>query len=181
MVVRGIRKNLNNDPEAQKASVEAAELQRQAALDELRHWYSVCWYNAKGGVWVEVEAISLEFDRPMVREVRFSFHTTKPVRKVSTWGVKIRDTDEFFVFESGFVADGLNHALWISGGNWIHNRRFRELRQEFDRNQSKYKIHTKLVTNINALPALFWELYRLKISIPQIQEAYHQYLNDVEG
>jgi hypothetical protein len=181
MVVRGIRKNLNNDPEAQKASVEAAELQRQAALDELRHWYSVCWYNAKGGVWVEVEAISLEFDRPMVREVRFSFHTTKPVRKVSTWGVKIRDTDEFFVFESGFVADGLNHALWISGGNWIHARRFRELRQEFDRNQSKYKIHTKLVTNINALPALFWELYRLKISIPQIQEAYHQYLNDVEG
>jgi hypothetical protein len=181
MVVRGIRKHLNNDPEAQKASVEAAERQRLAALDELRHRYSVCWYDAKDGVWAEVEAISLEFDRPMVREVRFTFHAVKPVRKVSSLGLRIRDTGEFFEFESGFVADGLNHAVWISGGNWMHNRCFRELRQEFNRNESKYKIHAQLVTSISPLPSLFWELYRLRISIPQIQEAYNQYLNDVEG
>jgi hypothetical protein len=67
-------------------------------------------------VWAEVEAVSLEFDRPMVREVRFTFHATKPERKVSNWGLKIRDTGEFFVFESGFVADGLAGATGCTTG-----------------------------------------------------------------
>lgn len=181
MVVRGIRKHLNNAPEAQKASVEAAEQQRLANQDNLRHRYSVCFYNNKGAVWVEVESIPLEFARSMVREVIFTLHATKPLRKVSTWGLTIRNTDEFCVFESGFVADGLSHAVWIGGGRWTYNRHPYEHRLEFDKEKSKHKVHAQLITNIGPLPKLFWELYGLRISIPQIQEGYNKYLNNAVG
>jgi hypothetical protein len=179
MVIRGIRKHFNNDPEAQMASIEAAKLQRRQEHDALRLRYSISWYNAKGGLWSEIEAISL--DLPVVWKVTFTFHEKKPERRVSTWGLKKRETGEFLPFESGFIGDGLSHPVWTNEGRLVHNRRLGEFWLEFDREKSKYKMHAQLVTGIGALPDLFWELYGLRVSIPQIQEAYRQYLIDEEG
>ena len=54
MVARGIRKRFNNDLDAQIESVQRANYERWAALDRKRLRFSVAWYHAASGQWLEV-------------------------------------------------------------------------------------------------------------------------------
>ncbi|MFC1907447.1 hypothetical protein ACFLW8_05120 [Chloroflexota bacterium] len=159
MVARGIRKALNDDIEAQKASVEAAERQRQEELDKQRFRRAVYWYDVKSGLWCEVEAVRLRLDQKIV----WTFHTEKPTRYIGGWGYTNRETGEYVRLESGFVADGLPHPVWI-GGPLI-------------KEHLRVKSQCILISNIGKLPDLFWELYKTKVSIPMIQEAFKEYHN----
>ena len=157
MVVRGLRKRFNGDIAAQRASVEAAERKRQAELEKQRFRRSVCWYDVKSGLWCEVEAFRIRLDRKII----WTFHTEKPKRFVGGWGYTDRETGEYVRLESGFVADGLPHPVWI-GGPLIKER-------------LRTKSQCLLINNIGKLPDLFWELYQIKVSIPAIQEAFREY------
>ena len=171
MVARGIRKHLNNDPEAQQASVAAAEWQHQAVLDKERLRYSVSWYHVNSGQWLEVESPHGFGDK-----LTFTSYLEKPERFINTtWGIKPKETDEFYRTEAGFIADGLAHAVWIGGGQWNFNRREHSSRYLFDHEESKIKLHQQLITNISRLPQLFWDLYQIRVSIPMIQEAFKEY------
>ena len=171
MVKRGIRKQFNDDIEAQKASLAAAECQRQAALDKERLRYSVSWYHVNSGQWLEVES-----RRGFGGKLTFISYSEKPERFINTtWGIKSKETGEFYRTEAGFIADGLPHAVWVSGSKWNFNRRERFSRYLFDHDVSKIKLHQQLITNISRLPQLFWELYQIRVSIPMIQEAFKEY------
>ena len=172
MVLRGIRKRFNDDIEAQKLSIEMADRQRQEEIDKERLRHSVAWYHVNSGQWLEVE---------LRRDYGgwFTFFTSypeKPERFINTiWGIKSKETGEFYRTEAGFIADGLAHAVWISGGKWNFNRRERSGRYQFDHEESKIKLHRQLITNISKLPQLFWELYQIRVSIPMIQQAFKEY------
>ena len=171
MVARGIRKRFNDDIKAQKASVAAAELQRQAELDKDRLRYSVSWYHVNSGQWLEVES-PLRFRG----KLKFTSYLEKPRRFINTtWGIKSNETDEFYRTEAGFIADGLAHAVWVSGGRWNFNRRERSSRYQFDHKYSKIKLHQQLINNISRLPQIFYDLYGIRVSIPMIQEAFKEY------
>ncbi|MFC1907724.1 hypothetical protein ACFLW8_06535 [Chloroflexota bacterium] len=157
MVARGIRKALNDDIEAQKASVEAAERQRQEELEKQRFRRAVCWYDVKSGLWCEVETVRTRLDRKII----WTFHAEKPKRYIGGWGYTDRETGEYVRLESGFVADGLPHPVWIGGPLITKHLRF--------------KLQSTLISNIGKLPDLFWELYQIKVSIPAIQEAFREY------
>lgn len=172
MVARGIRKHLNNDPEAQQASVAAAERQHQTELDKERLRRSVAWYHAASGQWLEIK-LRRDYGGWLTL---FTSYPEKPERFISTtWGIKSKETGEFYRTEAGFIADGLPHAVWIGGGQWNFNRRERSSRYLFDHEESKIKLHQQLITNISRLPQLFWDLYQIRVSIPMIQEAFKEY------
>jgi len=172
MVARGIRKHLNNDPEAQKASIEAADRQHQAELDKERLRRSVAWYHAAGGQWLEIE-LRRDYGGWLTL---FTSYPEKPERFINTtWGIKPKETDEFYRTEAGFIADGLAHAVWVSGGKWNFNSRERSSRYQFDHDISKIKLHQQLLTNISRLPQLFWDVYQIRVSIPMIQRAFKEY------
>jgi len=184
MVQRGIRKQFNDDIEAQKVSVAAAEWQHQAEIDKERLRYSVSWYHASSGQWLEVEVSNFQQvnSRPHPeRQVIFRSCPEKPERFLdTTWGVTSRETGEFYRTEAGFIADGLTHAVWVSGGTWNFNRREHSGRYQFDHEESKIKLRQQLVTNISRLPQIFWELYQIRVSIPMIQQAFKEY-QDSQG
>ena len=171
MVVRGIRKRFNDDLEAQKASVAAAERQRQADLDKERLRHSVAWYHVNSGQWLEVES-----PRGFGGKLTFTSYPEKPERFIDTpWGIKSNETGEFYRTEAGFIADGLAHAVWVSGGKRNFNRRERSSRYQFDHEKSKTKLHRQLITNISRLPQIFYDLYGIRVSIPMIQQAFKEY------
>ena len=172
MVARGIRKHLNNDPEAQKASVAAAERQHQADLDKERLRRSVAWYHAASGQWLEIE-LRRGYGSWLTL---FTSYPEKPERFINTtWGIKSKETGEFYRTEAGFIADGLPHAVWVSGSKWNFNRRKRSSRYLFDHEESKIKLHQQLITNISRLPQIFWDLYQIRASIPMLQQAFKEY------
>ena len=128
MVKRGIRKQFNDDIEAQRASVEAAEWQHQAELDKERLRHSVSWYHVSSGLWLEVES-PLGFGGKLT----FTSYSKKPEHFIdTTWGIKSNKTGKFYRTEAGFIADGLTHAVWVSGGKWNFNRREHSGRYQFD-------------------------------------------------
>ena len=172
MVARGIRKRFNDDSEAQKASIETAERQRQADLDKERLRYSISWYHAASGQWLEVES-RRGFGG---NKITFTSYPEKPERFIDTpWGIKSKETGEFYRTEAGFIADGLAHAVWVSGGTWNFNRRERSGRYQYDHDESKTRRYQQLITNISRLPQIFWELYHIRVSIPMIQRAFKEY------
>ena len=172
MVARGIRKQFNDDIEAQKASVEAAERQHQAELEMERLRRSIAGYHAASGQWLEIE-LRRDYGSWLTL---FTSYPEKPERFVSTtWGIKSKETGEFYRTEAGFIADGLPHAVWVSGSKWNFNRRERSSRYLFDHEESKIKLHQQLITNVSRLPQLFWDLYQIRVSIPMIQEAFKEY------
>ncbi len=171
MVARGIRKQFNDDIEAQKASIKMAERQRQIDLDKERLRHSVSWYHVASGQWLEVES-----PRGFGGKLTFTSYPEKPERFINTpWGIKSNETGEHYRTEAGFIADGLAHAVWVSGGVWNFNRRERSGSYQFDHEMSKSKLHRQLITNISKLPQIFWELYQIRVSIPMIQEAFREY------
>ncbi len=171
MVARGIRKRLNDDVEAQKLSIETAERQHQADLDKERLRHSVSWYHVASGQWLEVES-----RRGFGGKLTFTSYPEKPERFIDTpWGIKSNETGEYYRTEAGFIADGLAHAVWVRGGKWNFNRRERSSRHQFDHERSKSKLHQQLITNISRLPQIFWELYGIRVSIPEIQQAFKEY------
>ncbi len=173
MVQRGIRKRLNDDLEAQKASIEMANYQHQADLDKERLRYSVAWYHVASDQWLEVE---VKVDYRYGNKVTLAAYSEKPERFLNTtWGIKSNETGEFYRTEAGFIADGLAHAVWVSGGKWNFNRREHSSRYQFDHGESKIKRHQQLIANISRLPQIFYDLYGIKISIPMIQEAFKEY------
>ena len=172
MVQRGIRKRFNDDIGAQKASIEAADLQRQEEIDKERLRYSVSWYHVNSGQWLEVK-LRRGYGGWLTL---FTSHPEKPQRFINTtWGIKSNETDEFYRTEAGFIADGLAHAVWVSGGKWNFNSRERSSRYQFDHDISKIKLHQQLLTNISRLPQLFWDVYQIRVSIPMIQRAFKEY------
>ena len=176
MVKRGIRKQFNDDIEAQQASVAAAEWQHQADLDKERLRYSVAWYHVSSGQWLEVES-----PRGFGGKLTFTSYPEKPERFIdTTWGIGSKETGEFYRTEAGFIADGLAHAVWVSGGKWDFNRREHSSRYRFDHEESKIKRYQQLINNISRLPQIFWDLYQIRVSIPEIQQAFKEY-QDGEG
>ena len=171
MVQRGIRKQFNDDVEAQKASVAAAEQQRQAELDKERLRRSVAWYHAASGQWLEIE-LRRGYGGWLTL---FTSYPEKPERFINTtWGIKPKETDEFYRTEAGFIADGLPHAVWVSGSKWNFNHRERSGRFQFDHEESKIRLHQQLINNISRLPQIFWELYQIRVSIPEIQQVFKE-------
>ena len=174
MVARGIRKRFNDDLDAQKASIEWANYQHQADLDNECLRQSVAWYDVKCGWWLEVEA-TVAFGG---HKMAFNSYPDKPERFIKTaWGIKDKGTEEFHETEAGFIADGLPHAVWVSGGTWRINHRDRSTGCQFDHETSKIKLHQQLIVNISRLPQIFFDLYGIRLSIPMIQQAFKEYQN----
>jgi len=166
MVARGIRKRFNNDLDAQIESVQRANYERWAALDRKRLRFSVAWYHAASGQWLEVEVDSFH-------QVMFNSYPETPARHIIKFSVTSKETENYIV-ECGFIADGLLHGVWISGGKWEHDKEHGS-RICFDKDKSKCKLYQQLVVNITRLPQIFLELYGLQISIPQIRQAFRVY------
>jgi len=152
------------------ASIAKAALQRQAELDKERLRQSVSWYHAASGQWLEVEVVSFG------HKLTFTSYPEKPERFIDTpWGIKSKETGEHYRTEAGFIADGLAHAVWVSGGKWNFNRREHSSRHQFDHEKSNIKLRQQLITNIGKLPQIFFDLYNIRISIPMIQQAFKEY------
>ncbi len=170
MVQRGIRKQFNDDIEAQMASIEMANYQRQAELDKERLRYSISWYHAASGQWLEVES-RRGFGG---NKITFTSYPEVPTRQIIRYSVKAQETGEHYIVEAGFIADGLTHAVWIRGGKWEYDKDS-GARTCFDKNESKIRLYHQLITNISRLPQIFWELYQTRVSIPMIQQAFKGY------
>lgn len=177
MVARGIRKMLNNDLEAQKASVAKAEAKRRAELDKQRLRFSISWYDIKTDAWFEFECkktsngISTTFDT----------HSEVPFRPLKLWTVASHVTGERLPVEAGFIGDGLQHCVWISGVQLEFGKRGQWPREVFGTPESKTKTHGELVTGIGRLPYLFYELYGIRVSIPMIQRSVRVYNDSQKG
>ena len=105
MVALGFRKRLNTDIKAQRASVERSEAKRQAKRESQRFRQSVCWFDAKNGVWAEIEV-----RYGTITAVKWSFHQACPKRYIGSWCGSCAEAGEKLCLESGFVADGLYHC-----------------------------------------------------------------------
>ena len=169
MVARGIRKRFNNDLEAQMASVQRANYERWAALDRKRLRFSVAWYHAASGQWLEVEVDSFH-------QVTFNSYPETPARHIIKYSVTSKETEDHIV-ECGFIADGLGHAVWISGGRWTRDKEFGS-QMYFDKDKSKCRLYQQLVVNINRLPQIFYDLYGIRVSSPMMQRAIKEYQDD---
>ena len=169
MVARGIRKRFNNDLDAQIESVQRANYERWAALDRKRLRFSVAWYHAASGQWLEVEVDSFH-------QVMFNSYPETPARHIIKYSVTSKETENYIV-ECGFIADGLLHGVWISGGRWTRDKEFGS-QMYFDKDKSKCKLYQQLITNISRLPQIFSELYGITLSIPQIQQDIKEYQDD---
>lgn len=167
MVLKGLRKEYNDDIELQKASIEIAEYASWLEIDKRRLRRSVSWYHAGTGQWCEVDIGVLGN-----RGVTFNIYDSIPERKLWEYSIKASKTGERHTVESGFIADGLTHAVWVKGGRWDHGKD-QELRCLFDPTKSTMRMRQQLIVNINKLPEIFHELYEARISIPQIQIAFN--------
>lgn len=167
MVARGIRKRFNDNVEAQTASIEMANYQRQAELDRKRLRQSVSWYHAASGQWLEVEV-----DR-FGHKVTFNSYPEIPARHIIQYSIKSQD-GEHHIVECGFIADGLTHAVWVSGGKWERDKDY-GIRTCFDKDKSKCRLYQQLIANIGKLPQIFFDLYSIRVSIPMIQQAFKEF------
>ena len=168
MVAKGIRKRFNDDIDAQMASIAQAEWQRQAELDKVRLRQSVAWYHAASGQWLEVEV------ERFGHKVTFTSYPEIPTRHIIEYSVTAKQTGEHHIVEAGFIADGLTHAVWVSGGKWEYDKEYGS-RTCFDKDKSKCRLYQQLIVNIGKLPQIFYELYGIRISIPMIQQAFKEY------
>jgi len=169
VVARGIRKRFNDDIGAQIESVQRAKYQRWTELDKKRLRHTVAWYHVASGQWLEVEVDSSH-------QVTFNSYPEIPIRYISQYSVTSKETEDHIV-ECGFIADGLGHAVWISGGRWTRDKEFGS-QMYFDKDKSKCRLYQQLVVNINRLPQIFYDLYGIRVSSPMIQRAIKEYQDD---
>lgn len=159
MVHTGFRKKLSGDLVAQMASVQVGEAERWAKLDSQRFRRSVCWFDSKGGIWCEIE-----YTYGATISVKWSFHATRPERYIGNWSGPCAEAGETLRLESGFVADGLFHLVWV-GGRLV-------------KDQLKARAFSQLIVNFHKVPVVLYELFQVRVSIPSIQESYLQYMRD---
>ena len=171
MVARGIRKRFNNDLDAQIESVQRANYERWAVLDRERLRFSVAWYHAASGQWLEVEI------ERFGHKVTFTSYPDIPKRKFTGLVLTSKQTGEDYIIEVGFIADGLTHAVWVSDGKWTYDKEYGS-HISLDKDKSKCRLYQQLVVNISKLPQIFSELYGITVSIPQIQQAIKEYQDD---
>ena len=97
-----------------------------------------------------------------------------PTRQFIKFSVTQKETGEHHLVEADFIADGLTHAVWVSGGKWEHDKDYGS-RICLEKDKSKVRLHQQLMVNISRLPQIFWELYQIKVSIRMIQQAFKEY------
>lgn len=144
MVRKGYRKSLVDDPEAQQTLLDKIESEEQAERERRRLRRCVRYYDLKAQVWSEV---TLRFGQRCEWETFWDL----PDRRFSDWGLR-SESGEFFGAEVGATCDGLPHAVWVRG--------------PYD--HPECTLFQNLVSRLGQLPAVFFDLYKVRVSVPQL-------------